>query len=484
MRWGGLLAVVLVTACAHKPAVAPSWAEIPGGLARDPRDIEIQPLSFDIVQPEIRTLKNGIPVYLMRDDSVPLVTLRAQIFAGEVDEPADKLGLADVTFDLMPQGGAGELGAEALDELLEYHAANLGAHAGTEISGVGINFRSVDLDALLSVYADVVLRPRFDAERFEVSIARRLESVRRRPDNPAGLASRALAKAVHGPDAPFGRESSAESLQRIRLEDVRAFHQRVVVPANMRILAIGDFEPDALVAKLDALFGGLEPGERLTRTWTAAPALQRRVIYVPRPELAQAKIRIGARGFDRHDEIEHAARVMSDALGGGLGAGRLFREIRDRQGLAYSAYSVVQPGPTGGLFYAGADTRPDAVGKSIEAMLALLEDTRRNGFGEEELGDATQRFLNKFIFRFESPAQIVGERAVNDALGYPEDYLKTYRERIASVGPVRAKTAAQRLLDPASFQIVVVGPEGLEQELSRFGPVTIIDDVDRFEPRR
>ncbi len=493
MRRGLILTLMIVSACAHGPTVAPSapvghhrvaWAEVPAGLAQDPREFAVQPLSFEVVEPEIRKLKNGVPVYLLRDDSVPLVTIYAQISAGAVDEPADKLGLAEVTLALMTQGGAGDLGPDALDELLEFHAANLNYDAGPELSGVGINFLSADLDRLLPIYADVLLRPRFAQERFEVAIARRLETVRRRPDDPAGLAHRTLKKAVHGPDTLYGRESSAESLQRLRLDDVRAFHRRMTVPANLRLLATGDFDPDMLVEKLDAVFGGLEPGERITRTWAAAPPRQRRVIYVPRPELAQAKIRIGTRGFERHDEIEHAASVMSDALGGGLGAGRLYREIRERQGLAYSAYSWLQAGPTGGLFCAGADTRPDAVGRTIQSMLALMEDTRANGFGDDELGDATQRSLNRFVFRFDSPWKILYERSAKDALGYPGDYLETYRERISAVGPDRARLAAERLLDPASFQIVVVGPEGLEQELSRFGPVTIIDDVDRFEPRR
>ena len=101
------------------------------------------------------------------------------------------------------------------------------------------------------------------------------------------------------------------------------------------------------------------------------------------------------------------------------------------------------------MFYAGADTRPDAVGRSLEAMLALLENTRTHGFDDEELSHATQRFLNTFVFRFDSPARIISERAVFDAFGYPEGYLQTYRERVSAVERGRQPTAAaQRLLHP------------------------------------
>ena len=175
------------SSCVHAPRARPDVEDNGGGgdgdgegspsrrlgrgssrAHRRSRDIEVKPLSFEIIQPQIRTLENGIPVYLFPDRTVPLVTLRTQVFAGAVDDPADKLGLADVAFELMPTAGRGSWRPEALDELLEFHAANLGADAGSELSGVGINLRAADLDRLLPVYADVVLRPKFDPKRFEV----------------------------------------------------------------------------------------------------------------------------------------------------------------------------------------------------------------------------------------------------------------------------------------------------------------------------
>ncbi|MBI3182239.1 MAG: insulinase family protein [Myxococcales bacterium] len=452
---------------------------LPAPLAIDPRNIAIPGLDFGVIKPEPVRLDNGLVVYLSEDHAAPLITLRALVWAGSVDEPAEKLGVADLTFDLLATGGAGGIAADALDELLEYYAADAAGGASDEYSTFSLNLRSADLGRLFPVFADMLLRPRFQRDRFEIALGRFVEGVRRRPDSPEGLAYRALEKAVFGPDAPFGREHTEKTLRAISLEEVRAFHRRAVVPKAVLLLASGDFDRSELIDLVRRHFGEWKGGERHARDLGGPSKLGRRVLFVPK-DTAQARIRIGGHGFQRLSPREYSIRVANTAIGSAF-VGRLYREVRDAKGLAYSAYSAVHPGPTGGMFFAGADTRPGAAAQAIEAILQVLAGAAgSNPISKAEVSSGADMFLNSFAFRFDSAEKIVREKAVFDLFGYPQDYLDTFRDRIAEVDERAALEAIRSLVREEELQIVVVGPGDRIGDLSRFGPVTTIADVEAF----
>jgi predicted Zn-dependent peptidase len=492
------LSGLLLTACAttqpsKEPAPAPApqpapaapepkagFFPLPAALAIDPAKLPLAPLDFKVVKPEKLKLDNGLVVYLMEDHTVPLVTLRALVAAGSFDDAADKLGVADVCFELLGSGGAGALAADELDELLEFHAADAGGGAGEEYSSLNLSVRSVDLPKLFPVFADMLLRPRFQKDRFEVTVSRYVESVRRRPDSPDGLAARALKKAVYGPATLFARETTEQTLRAITVADLEAFHRRAVVPKGTALLLTGDFDRAAMLELVKARFGVWSGGERISRTFPKPATLARRVIVVPK-QTPQAKVRIGGYGYVRQSPKEYAFRVTNTALGA-FGVGRVYKEVRDVRGLAYSAYTSVSPGATTGLFFAGADTKPATAVQAIEAMLEILEDVGgRKPVTPAEVATAADMYLNSFAFRFDSPEKIVREKAVFDLFGYPDDYLDNYREKIALVDAAAALDAAQSLGRLNELQIVVVGPVEKLGDLSKFGPVTTITDVEGFK---
>ncbi|HZH03552.1 MAG TPA: pitrilysin family protein [Myxococcaceae bacterium] len=452
---------------------------MPPALAADPRALKIPALDFEVVKPERLTLDNGLTVYLLPDRGAPLVQLSALVYTGSVDEPKEKLGLTDVAFSLMASGGAGALGADALDERLELLAADAGGGGGEEISSLSLNLRSADLDALLPVFADMLLRPRFQKDRFDVTVARYREAVRRRPDSPDGLAHRALRKAVYGPESPFAREPSDATLRALTPADLASLHRASVSPANTALLVTGHFERDAVVPQLKTLFGAWKGGPRRVRQFAEAARQTRRVFWIPK-DTAQVKIRIGTFGFERGSPREYAARVLNSAMTS-FGVGRMYRELRDRQGLAYAASAVAAPGPRQGLFTAAVDTKPGTAMAAIEGALAILERTAgKDPVSAPEITTAREMYLNSFAFRFDEADKIAQEKAVFDFFGYPDTYLDTFREKITAVDAEAVRALAQDIYRLDALQIVVVGPKSAAADLARFGPVTEVADVDRF----
>jgi len=461
----------------ESPSTKPVPSRLPPALAVDPTKLPAAPLALTLRKPETLALANGVTVYLVEDHTTPLVLLRAILPFGSVDEPADKLGLASLTAELLTEGGAGALSAEALDELLEFHAADASSGATDEYATVSLSVRAADLAKLFPVFADVLQRPRFDAKRFEVARASALESIRRREDRPDAVASRALNKAVFGPDSPLAREPLQKHLEAISLADVKRFFAAACSPRGTRLVITGDFDAAMVKALLSLHVAGWKGAAPPARTWPTPPALTRRVILVPR-NVPQVKIRVGTWGFARQSPDEYALRLVNTALGS-FGVGRLYKEIRDERGLAYSAYSVVSPGPTTGLFLAGFDTRPEQAVEALKLGLHVLDGV---GAGEPlsqgELDTAAEMSLNAFVFRFDTAARIGFERALYDAFGYAPDYLERYRERTQAVTLAQANAAARRY--SKDLQIVVVGPASLEAALTTLGPVTVISDVERF----
>jgi zinc protease len=453
---------------------------LPSPLAADPTQLKIPPLDFKVLKPERIKLPNELTLYLVADHAAPLVTLRAMVIAGTVDDPPGKVGRAELTFGMMSAGGTRELDADQLDELLEFHAADAFGGAAEEYAFLQMNVRSQDLQKLFPVWVDILLRPRFQKNRFEISVGRIIESIRRRPDSPDGLAIRALRKAIYGPDSVFARETTEKTLKSLSVVDLKDFHKRVVVPRATSLIITGDFDRQEILDLVNRHLGSWNGGEKVARNYPPAPLLRGRVIFVPK-ETAQSKIRIGGYGYVRLSPQEYAIRVMNTALGGGLGVARLFRDVRE-QGLAYSAHSAALPGPVGGLFYAAADTKPESTVETTEAVLRVLRDVRGNkSLTTSELAVAADMYLNSFAFRFDSPEKVGLEKAIYDLFGYADDYLDTYRQKIADVNPDSALEAAKTLIQLDAFQIVIVGSKDKVGDLSRFGPVTVIKDVESFQ---
>jgi zinc protease len=468
-----MIALALMTVLAADGA---GYFPLPKQLKVKPESIKPKPFDLTIKKPEKTQLPNGMKLYLVEDHAAPLVTVRALVQLGTHDDPAAKLGLAELLFDVLASGGAGERSADPLDELLEFQAADLFASAGDEYSSVTLSMRAEDVDKLLPVFADVLMKPRFQADRFDVAVNKVLENIRRRGDRPDGIATRALYKAVFGPTSLIARESTPATVKAVKVEDLKTTHARAFGPVSIALLVTGDFDKAKVTEKLTALFGGWKGGALPKRDYGPPPKLERRVIWVPK-QTPQVKIRIGGPGYQRLDPIEYPMRLVSTALGS-FGLGRLYREIRDERGYAYSAWCQAGSGPTTGIFMAGFDSKPETAAPAIEVALPILEG-KDGPLTRPELVTATDMAVNSFAFRFDSAGKIVWERAVLDLFGYPDDYLDTFRDKIAAVDEKAAQQARARL--GTDFQIVVVGPEGKVGDLSKFGPVTKITDVEAWK---
>lgn len=441
--------------------------------ALDPRKMTFDPIEFQPPKPERRVLSNGMILYLIEDHELPLIDLQIMIRTGGIYEAADKIGLASLTGNVMRSGGTKSYPSVDLDEKLDQIAARLSVGIGNISGSASLNTLKKDFDLGLGLLAEVLMHPVFEAEKVTIAKNSALESIRRRNDRAASVASREFWKQVYGADNPYGRETTVETITSISREDLIAFHRKYFVPNNMIVGITGDFQKEEIIAKIEKAFSGWARKEVVFPKVPPVKEREKGAVYKVTKAIPQTQVRMGHLGIRQKNPDFYALSVMNDILGSGGLTSRLFQDIRTRQGLAYSVGSVFRPGKIErGIFLAYGATRAKKTHQAMETMIGHIEKIRKWLVSDEELARAKDAFLNSFIFSFSSTAQIVARQMSLEYYGFPEDYLEQYRANVAKVTEEDVLRVAKKYLHPDRLIIMVVGDEArFDKPLSAFGKV-------------
>jgi predicted Zn-dependent peptidase len=419
------------------------------------------------------TLDNGLVVYLMKDATLPVVHLTAFIRAGKIYDPADKIGLGELTAGLLKDGGTLKYKPEEIDKTLEFLAASVESSIGNEEARADMTVLKKDLDTVLDIYADVLMNPSFAPEKVKLKRDEVLEMIRRRNDDPGREAVREAVRAFYGPSHPYGWRSEEATVNAATIDDMRAYHANYYKPNNIILAVAGDFgSNDEIMGKLKTRFGAWPRGE--VKFPAIAPVEikgSRRIYHIER-DISQAFIVMLQKGVKRHDPIEYPLTVANEMLGGGLSS-RLASEIRSRKGLAYSVYSYFAKKPDYGHILAYCGTKPETYSQALSELIAQFELIKRETAPSEEVTRARDSIVNSFVFRFPTPFDLITERASYEYYGYPSDYLDNYVQNIAGIGPGAVLATSQKLFKPEDALIFVIGnSKKFDRPLSEFGPVT------------
>lgn len=443
-----------------------------GAERANPRSMNFPPLSFTIPKAERVLLKNGTPAYLLQDSELPIVTVAALIRTGSVYDPAAQSGLAQLTGSQLRGGGTTTLQPRQLDEELEFMASGVESTFGSDNGMVTMTSLTRNLPRTLELFSDVLFRPRFNEQRFEIARRQALEALRRQNDDPKEVGDRELTKALYA-GHPLGQIPTAATLQAIKRSDLQAFHRRFVRPDNLIITVSGDFDRSQIIHQLNRSVGSVRPvGALALPTIPAVPTNDKPAVLYAAKQVNQSVIRLGHLGITKDDPDLYAIRVLDFILGGSF-TSRLMMEIRTNRGLAYNVGSHFDVGRRfTGSFMAETETRADATLKVIDLMTGIIKGIRSEPVSEQELKLAKESIINSFLFGFTSPASIVLQQARLEFYGYQPDYLDRYRERIAAVTREDLLRAARRHLRPETFKLVVVGDaKSFDRPLSSIGAV-------------
>lgn len=471
-RWLGLLMVtMLLVVVSHLPAIA--------APPRHYTELEFPPLP-EIQVPEYTRFKlnNGMVVYLMENHELPLVGGSTLIQTGNRLEPTDKVGLASLVGEVMRTGGTTKHTGDELNQLLEQRAASVETGIGTNSGSASFSALSEDLEFVFDLFAEVMQTPVFAQDKIELAKKQMAGQIARRNDDPNAIARREFQKLLYGNTSPYARTMEYETLNNISRDNMVAFYEQYFHPANIILGIVGDFDSTQMRSLIQEKFGNWKPASKPPKIEipSASQAKQEGIFVVNQPQLTQSYVQLGHLGGKLNNPDYPALDVLNQVMNGF--GGRLFNEVRSRQGLAYSVYGFWNPAfDYPGTFVAGGQTRSDGTVPFIQAILSEIEELRTTPITPTELAFAKDQILNSFVFNFQDPAQTLSRLMRYEYFNYPKDFLFEYLEGVKATSIEDVQRVAQKYLQPNQLVTLVVGnPAAIQPPLTNLSNnVTSLD---------
>ncbi len=419
-------------------------------------------------------LANGIQLILVENHELPLVSLTLALRAGARLDPPGREGLVEMAAELLTKGTTSRT-AEQIASEIEGVGGSLTSGAGSDLFTVSTSALTDHLDVAFGLLADVVLNPTFPAEELELARQRTLSALQLEKSNPASLASREFSKRLYG-EHPYGRSVNEASVRELARDDLRSFAAQWLKPEGALLVVAGDLtlaDTRRLVERHLGGWRGRPPAQ--PRAPPPPPARPTEIVLVHRSGSAQSNIVVGNLALGPTDPAHAAAAIMNQILGGGADS-RLFQILREQKGWTYGAHSGLTRSLDIGYFSAGTEVRTAVTDSALNELLVQLRRMRTETVADSELAAAKGYLIGSFPRSIETPQQVASQVSTVRLLGLPDDHLRTYRERLDAVTAADARAAAQRVIQPDSALIVVVGDgAAIRDRLAAIAPVTLVD---------
>ncbi len=407
--------------------------------------IEIQ----EVVSPK------GIKAWLVEDNSVPLVSMRFSFKGGTSQDPGGKEGLANLMTGLFDEG-AGDLDSDSFQERIDNLGGEMSFTASPDSVSGSIRMLAENRDAVSDLLALAVNKPRFDhdaVDRIRQQVVASLEASQR---NPSTIASRKFSEVLYG-NHPYGRpdEGTVKSLQSISREDLATFHRKNFARDRLTVGVVGSINAKDLGEMLDKVFGDLPANAELVPVPDAKLALGTTTSLSF--DMPQTSISFVYPAIPRKDPEFFAAYLMNHILGGGF-TSRLYAEVREKRGLAYSVSSSMALRDHVSALTISTATRPEKAQESLKIIREQVAAMANDGPTEAELQAAKSYLKGSYaVNNLDSSVSIADTLVGLQEAGLDREYIDKRADLIDAVTLDQVKAIAKKLLE-AEPAILIFGP--------------------------
>lgn len=420
-------------------------------------------------------LANGLTLVHVPKPGLPLVSASLIVRAGQLNNPADKPGLASFTASMLQEGTQTRSAQQLADEV-----ANLGAQltsaASLEDSRIELSGLKSKFKQGLSLLADVAQNPAFSEEELQRKKAARLAALAQQRENPSAVAAVIANQAVYGEGHPlaFSALGNEAAIKATDAAALRQFWQQQYRPEQAALVIAGDVSEAEAKELAESLFGAWKPAADARQTAPAAAlplakSSTARVILVDKPGAPQTALAVVSAGPKAQDPQAAAIQVMNTALGGAF-TSRINHQLREVKGYTYGIYSNFQMGRQFGDFAIRGSVRTDVTGEALKELFAEITAVRAQGLKPEE----TERARNAQLLTL--PGLLATNHVVASSFagfwsrGFGEDYVAQLPARFAAVTPASVFQAAKSHVDADGLIVVAVGDKAkILPQLQAFG---------------
>ncbi|ATQ68017.1 MULTISPECIES: M16 family metallopeptidase [Methylosinus] len=403
----------------------------------------------------------GVEAWLVESYAVPLVALEFAMRGGAAQDPSGKAGLSTMLAGLLDEG-AGPYDSRAFHRAIEDLAIRLGFGCDRDTVSGHLQTLSRNIDPAFELLRLALCEARLDEAAIDRVRGQIIAGLRRDANDPDALVARAFRETAF-PDHPYGRPVRGEpdSLESLTRGDLEGLRGRLLATSDLKIGVVGAIDAETLARKLDLVFGALPRRAQLdpVAEIDIHRVGERRIVDLDVP---QSTIRFGRPGMQRKDKDYFGAVVVNHILGGGVFTARLFNEVREKRGLAYSVYSHLNEYDHCAMVVGGAATKNERARESLDVIQSQFADLGANGPTADELDKAKKYLTGSYALRFDTSTKIASQLVNLQLDGFEPSYLDERNARIDAVTMEDARRVAKRLLGDGELLVSIAGrPQGL-----------------------
>jgi len=426
----------------------------------------------EIAKSQSFTLTNGLQVFVVENHKLPQVSYSLVVDYDPIME-GKRVGMLDM-FGSMLRRGTETRTKEKLDEEIDFMGANLITYS----EGIYASSLKRHSDNLLTIFSDVLYNPSFANEELSKVKNEALSNLQSLPSSPEQIASNVVAKVNYGNNHPYGEVQTEATLNAIKNEDLKDFHQTYFRPNIAYLAIVGDITVEEAKAQVEKHFAKWEKKDVPTAKYDSPKTVEKPQVAISnRAGAVQTVINVTYPVFYPLNSKDYvAARLMNGIMGNsGFGA-RLIQNLREDKAYTYGAYSSLSPDELSSSFTMSASVRNEVTDSALVQFLYELKRIKDEPVTKAELERVKASVIGSFVRSLESP-QTVANFAINIArYNLPADFYSTYIQKINAVTIEDIQNAAKKYIKPENITIVAVGDQSiLLEKLSPFGNMQVYD---------
>ncbi|MBI36731.1 MAG: peptidase M16 [Alphaproteobacteria bacterium] len=404
----------------------------------------------------------GVKAWLLEDRMLPITSISFSVLSGASADPVNKAGLSKMVSLLLDEG-AGELNSKEFKRVLENRSIKMSFSVSKDYFSGSLKTLNRSRIKAFEMLKLAITEPRFDnvdVERIRSQLLAEIASKRKDPDH---IAKEAM-WSINFPDHPYASKTlgTDRSIGAITKYDLHDYVEKRFALSNMRIGVAGDITPSELAALLDSTFSQLPKLQVKPIIESIQPSV-RGDVYVYRLRQSQSNILFSHRGLPRDHPDYYGAYILNHILGGGSFTSRLYEEVREKRGLAYSVYSYLLPMKYSALWVGGASTDNLTASQTIQIIQNEWGRIHKEQITQQELSSAQDNITGSLALRFDSTSSISDILVALQRRKLGVNYIDERNKKFKSVTLEDLRRIAKKWIDPDFLDFIVVGqPEGLK----------------------
>ena len=431
-------------------------AKTPTKLDRSVKPVIGPDPEVTIPKPWKESLSNGMKVWGIVQNELPLVQYSIIIDGGHMLDKIEKTGVANMVASMMNEGTKNKT-PEELEEAIGLLGASIRVNSSNEDISVEVSSMAKNFEKTIALVQEILLEPRWDSEAFDLAKSRIINNIKRNAASPDYLASNTLNKLMFGDNILATDATGTEaSVKTITIDDLKEYYSKNLSPSIARFLVVGDVDVARVKKALTDLNLKWKPKNvGIPEIKVPGPPEKSQIYFVDVPGAKQSVISIGAPSLPRTNPDFYPATVVNYKLGGSFNG--IFNLIlREDKGFTYGARSNFNGGKNYGSFIATSRVRTNSTLESATIFKEEMEKYRKN-IPQEYIDFTKSSLLKNNALRFETLGNLLSMLNTMTSYNLPDDYIKQEEKFIKSLTIEKQLEFVNKYIDPSKMYYVVVG---------------------------